>query len=377
MKKILIAPNSFKGTADAVEVSELFDKHLDKSLFEVIQKPISDGGDGFLEVSRLHFGLETINYSITSPFDETYMDCNTGLDRINKTMYIESAEVLGLKRIPEVKRNPLILSSKGLGDLLQAIVRDLEELKFELEKVIIGIGGTGTMDMGMGLCSRLGMRFFDISGNEIEVLPENFQKVDEIEFDKPEVPFKFEIILDVQNHLLGEGGGIVYGSQKGASDTDLKIIESGWSNIVKKLKNNSLLETSKELSGAGGGLPVGLSLISETIEKHAGDFITADLKINDNTSDIDMVITGEGSFDEQSLMGKGAGIIINLFEEKNIPVALCCGKIDSKVSEKLSMNVFPMELQTYTDDPIKNFEEAIKIACDEISGMTDILTKIS
>jgi glycerate kinase len=90
-----------------------------------------------------------------------------------------------------------------------------------------------------------------------------------------------------------------------------------------------------------------------------------------------MVITGEGSFDEQSMMGKGAGVIISLFEKQNIPVILCCGRIDREISENLSMNVFPIELQTYIDDPINNFEEAIKIACEEISGMTDILTKIS
>jgi glycerate kinase len=377
MKNILIAPNSFKGTADAVEVSELFKKHLDKTLFNIIEKPISDGGDGFLEVCRFHFGLEIIDYSITTPYDESYIDCKAGLDRKNKTVYIESAEVLGLKRIPEDMRNPLILSSKGLGDLLQLILRDVEELRFEVDKVVVGIGGTGTMDMGLGLCSHFGMRFFNNSGDEIEVLPENFSEVDEIEFDNHDLPFKIEIVLDVQNHLLGANGGIVYGKQKGASGDDLKIIESGWSKVTNILKNNGLLSTVNELSGAGGGLAVGLGLLSDSKKIHASHFIRNDLKVGEPGKAVDVVITGEGSFDDQSLMGKGAGIVINLYEDKNIPVALCCGKIDSSVSEKLNMNVFPMELRAYVDDPINKFEEAIKIACNEISGMTDILTKIS
>lgn len=377
MKNILIAVNSFKETADAVAVSDLFNKYLDKSLFNVIQKPISDGGDGFLEVCKFHFDLEILNYSITTPYDETYIDCKVGLDRRNKTLYIESAEVLGLKRIPIDKRHPQILNSKGLGDLLELIRLDVEELKYEADKIVIGIGGTGTMDMGLGMCSRFGLKLFDINGSEIDVLPENFSDAVDIEFRKPNLPFTFETVLDVDNPLLGNNGGIIFGMQKGALTDELKQIESGWSKIVNLLKNNYLTDIPKELPGAGGGLAAGLNLLCETSKKSAKDFISNDLKIDMDDSVIDMVITGEGKFDEQSLMGKGAGVIINLFEEVNIPVVLCCGKIDYKVSEQLSMNVFPMELITYIDDPVNNFEKAISIACDEISGMTDILTKIS
>ncbi len=377
MKNILVAPNSFKGTADAVKVSELFKKYLDESLFNVILKPISDGGDGFLDVCICNFGLEELTYPISTPYDESYLDCRVGLDRTNKTLYIESAEVLGLKRIPENERNPLRLSSKGFGDLLQLIKQDVEELKYEAEKITIGVGGTGTMDMGMGLCSHFGLRFYDVNGTDIEILPEHFNDVDEIEFNKEAMPFNIEIILDVNNKLLGKDGGIVYGKQKGASKEDLKSIESGWGNISNILKNNGLIKSTKELSGAGGGLPIGLSLLSKSSYMTGAEFILNNLGINKVNPATDMVITGEGAFDEQSLMGKGAGVIINLFEERNIPVALCCGMIDPEISEKLSMNVFPIELRTYVTDPIKDFEEAIKIACDEISGMTNILTKIS
>ncbi|MDO8549563.1 MAG: glycerate kinase [Ignavibacteria bacterium] len=377
MKNILVAVNSFKETADAVEVSRLFNKYLDKPLFNIIQKPISDGGDGFLEVCKFHFGLETLNYSITTPYDETYIDCKVGLDRTNKTLYIESAEVLGLKRIPQSKRHPLQLSSKGFGDLLQLITLDIEELKFEADKIIIGIGGSGTMDLGLGMCSRFGLKMYDSYGSELEVLPENYPKVNEVEFDWKDLAFTVEVVLDVNNPLLGKEGGIIYGKQKGASNAELKVVELGWNKIINSLHNNMLLDTTKELSGAGGGLQVGLNLLSETIGKHAFDFIFSDLRISANDTDIDMVITGEGSFDKQSLMGKGAGLLISLFEKENIPVILCCGKIDRQVSENLSMNVFPIEMQTFIDDPINNFEDAIKIACNEISGMTDILTKFS
>jgi len=236
------------------------------------------------------------------------------------------------------------------------------------------------MDLGLGMCSRFGLKLFNSYGSELEVFPEYFYEASEIDFEPAKLPFEIEIILDVNNSLLGNHGGIIYGKQKGASNTELEMIESGWNKIVNILNKNKLTDITKELSGAGGGLPVGLGLFQNSVEKQANDFISTDLKINNNESLIEMVITGEGSFDEQSLMGKGADTIISMFEKESIPVVLCCGKIDDKVSEKLSMNVFPIELSRYynsVEESIYYFEESIKFACDEIAGMTDILTKIS
>ena len=136
MKNILTAVNSYKECADAVEASKLFNRYLDKSLFKVRQNPISDGGDGFLEVCKFNFELEILTYRITTPYDESYMDCRVGLDRKNKTLYIESAEILGLRRIPIQKRRPLLLSSKGLGDLLQQIKKDIEQHKLGLRDLL-------------------------------------------------------------------------------------------------------------------------------------------------------------------------------------------------------------------------------------------------
>ena len=380
MKNILIAVNSYKECADAVEASRLFNKYLDKSLFKTKQKPISDGGDGFLEVCKFNFGLEILTYRITTPYDESYMDCRVGLDKKNKTLYLESAEVLGLRKIPLEKRRPLLLSSKGLGDLLQQVKKDIEKQVIDVKKIIIGIGGTGTMDLGLGACSRLGLKIYDSYGSELKVLPENFCNAAKIEFQPSKLPFEIEIILDVENPLLGKDGGIIYGRQKGASNAELKVIELGWNKIANILNKNELTGVTKELSGAGGGLSLGLGLIQDCTKRKAFDFISKDLNLGNNISNVDMIITGEGSFDEQSLMGKGAGTIISMFERENIPIVLCSGKIDGEVSDKLSMNIFPIELSRYynsVEESIDNFEESIKFACNEIGGMTDILTKIS
>jgi glycerate kinase len=381
IKNILVAPNSFKECADAVKVSDLFNKYLDKSIFHVIQKPISDGGDGFLDVCKFYFPLDVINYKISTSYNKEIIDCKIGLDRKGKTIYIESAEILGLKKIPVSKRHPLILSSKGMGDLLKMIISDIENSRINVEKIVIGIGGTGTMDMGMGMCSRFGLKIFDTYENELEVVPENFPRVNKFDIPRVEFPLVAEAVLDVNNPLLGiTGSALIYGKQKGATGGEIKVIELGWGKLINLFEKNKLLDLSNRLPGAGGGLAVGFKILLDTLEVNSSDFIKKSININNLKPLPDIVITGEGAFDEQSLMGKGAGIIISMFEEMNIPIVLCCGRIGTKISEKLSMNVFPIELGKHydsVDESIHNFEESIKYACDEIAGMTDILTKIS
>jgi glycerate 2-kinase len=380
MKNILVAPNSFKECADAVRVVELFKKYLDKSIFNVIQKPISDGGDGFLNVCKQYFKLETLTYSVSTPYDESRMDCNIGVDRINKTIYIESANILGLKRIPKDKRHPLTLSSKGLGDLFNLIIKDIIDLKISVDKVIIGIGGTGTMDMGLGVCSLFGLKLFDSYKNELPVVPENFVRIAEYLWQDVKLPFSIETIIDVNNPLLGKDGGAkVFGSQKGATKGEIKVIELGWNKLLNLFIKNGLIDLSDGLSGAGGGLEAGLEIFFDSTAIHANEFITGSLS-SEIINKIDMVVTGEGAFDNQSLMGKGAGIVVSMFQDQNIPIVLCCGRIDESVTDELSMNVFPIELGRFynsTEESIRNFEESIKLACNEIAGMTDILTKIS
>ncbi|TSA26025.1 MAG: hypothetical protein D4R68_07945, partial [Ignavibacteriales bacterium] len=125
---ILIAPNSFKGCADSVEITEYIKGSLFKLLPEEIKsnidfllKPISDGGDGFLQVCQRNFGVEFLHFEISNPFNADKFFCPVGYFQESKTIYIESAEVLGMKLIPEEFRRPMSLSSKGMGDLLLQI----------------------------------------------------------------------------------------------------------------------------------------------------------------------------------------------------------------------------------------------------------------
>ena len=126
-KKILIAANSFKECADSVTATKYFKDELEKnSGLQLVLKPISDGGDGFLNVCREYRKLEILKYRVSTPFNDSKLTVKVGYDRLNKVIYVESAAILGLKIIPKAKRHPVSLSSKGMGDLLNTIIKNIK-----------------------------------------------------------------------------------------------------------------------------------------------------------------------------------------------------------------------------------------------------------
>jgi len=346
---ILISPDSFKECISSVKLSSLIAEEFeDIQGVNSIVKLISDGGDGFLEVCRFHFGGEILNYKISTSFDNSELICPVLYNNDSKTIYIESADVLGLKIVPGQFRNPLKLSSKGLGELLLKIENDIVARKISVKRIIIGIGGTATIDMGIGACSALGLKLHDVNNKEILPVPENFNKVEDIEWDNKTFPFQIDLIMDVDNPLLSKTGAAkVFGHQKGASKSDIKILENGFNNIVKLLRNNNIKGLSNPLFGAGGGIPSLLNLLFNAKIRKAKDFILNDLNISKLKGKVDFVITGEGAFDNQSFMGKGAGIILREFENECDKLFLLCGIIREEVKQKLLDNISPIEISSF------------------------------
>ena len=367
--KLLLAPNAYKEAADSVAAAGLFKKYLYNNRLNIIKKPISDGGDTFLNICKENYRLKLLTYEIKESYSKNLMQIQVGYDSINSNLYIESAEILGLKVIPENKRNPGEINSKGLGDLLNIIKEEVDTKNLNVDNVYIGIGGTGTNDLGLGACSRFGLKLFD-NDKELEIKPINYNNVNRIEWAGQKVPFRIITVVDVKNELLGKHGAtLTFGRQKGASDKDLQIIEHGFNNIINLLKRMNMVDSADDLSGAGGGLAAGLSIFFNAEVKYAKDFILKDLGLSKIKNDIDYVITGEGSFDYQSLMEKGTGIILEEFKDSAKIIFLVCGKIDEKVKKSLNEKVYCIELQKYFSsktESIKNFEKGIKLASKEI-----------
>jgi len=370
-KNILISPDSFKECISSVKLSSLMATEFeDLEGVNTILKPISDGGDGFLEVCKFHFGGEILNYNISTPYDNSKLVCPVLYTNYSKTIYIESADVLGLKLVPDQYRNPLKLSSKGLGKLLIKIESDVLSGKISVNDLIIGIGGTATIDMGIGACSVLGLKLFDMTNKKIIPIPANYNKVKSIEWKKRHFPFQLELILDVENPFLGKNGAAkVFGNQKGASEQEIDILESGFTNVLNLLKNNDIVDLSNKLYGAGGGIPSLFHLLLNAKIRCAKSFILNDLSISNYKGKVDSVITGEGAFDHQSLMGKGAGIILNEFVNECDKVFLLCGIIKNEVKKKLPDNIYPIEISSFFQnkgESILNIESGIRLACIKI-----------
>ena len=364
MKKLLLAPNSFKECSYSTQVADTLEKILKsgEQQLEIAKFPISDGGDGFLDVCGRNFNLEFLTFDTIKTYADELFKVRIGFDPKYKVIYVESAEVIGLNLIPVDKRHPLVLNTKGLGILFKSII----ESGLNVDKVILGIGGTGTSDLGLGFCSVFGLELFDFSGKQLEIIPENFEKANKIKWSNIELPFQLELIIDVDNELLGpDGAAKAFSGQKGATESEAEILEQGFSKILNLLKNDRLVGSANELSGAGGGLAAGLQIFFNAKIRTAKEFINGALSKRIEEFAPDFVLTGEGAFDAQSLMDKGAKIVIDYCISKNIPIILLCGKIDKNSISAYGDKLFPIELESFFESPqdsIKNFEKGLELA---------------
>jgi glycerate kinase len=370
-KNILISPNSFKECADSVEISEIINKTLsENNSIKTIVKPLSDGGDGFLQVIQSLYSVTHIVYSIYDNNNNLTKDIVVLFDKISKRVYIESAALFGVNVVPKVNRKPLKLNSEILGDVLLNLVNDVKSNKFEIDEVVIGIGGTATIDFALGALSKLGLKCFDLLEKPVEPHPLFFITINKFENRIKQLPFLVKCITDVDTELIADPGAIeIYGKQKGASESDLKIIKSGIKNILEIISADNKLNIPQKLNGAGGGLASGLNVFLDAQIIRAEDFIKDDILKEINLNKIDAVITGEGSFDYQSFEGKGSGIILKIFAEKNIPIFLINGITTLPQNIKLTKNVSIINLI----DLFKSKEESIKDYRAGITKATQII----
>jgi glycerate kinase len=378
IKRILISPNSFKECADALTIAKAIESNLTSlKQTELIVKPITDGGDGFLNVCHYFFGGEIRKYMISTAYDDSLLECPILYCGNRGEVYIESAEVLGLKNVPMILRNPLMLSSKGLGELIRKVEKDVQHGRIRVKRVYIGIGGTATIDMGMGMMSHLGMSLLDTNDQQLPMLPIYFEKVKKIKYRRFNLSFEIIPVVDVTNPLLGKHGGVkVFGKQKGANIETILTIEQGFNNLLNLFKNNDLQISSNNLSGSGGGIPAAFQIFYNCQLLQAKEFIFYNLNFDKYLSvdPIDYLITAEGLYDKQSGFGKGAGILVTSFNIKVKSVFLICGKISENSMSTLPKNVIPLSLSKYFDseaESILHYEQGIEKACQQIINHID------
>lgn len=365
---LLIAPNSFKECADATEITAIIQNQFAENEFRVKSIPISDGGDGFLKICENNFQLNIVTKDIQSFYDENYFQVPVGISNDRKQIFLESAEIIGMKKIPLEKRNPSILNSSNLGELLIKLGSEYPENS----KIIIGLGGTATNDLGLGLCVPFGLKLINAKGIELPIQPKYFVDVSTITLPERKISIQIEVITDVEVPLFGQTGtSQTFAKQKGATDKEIEILEKGVINVISIMKLEHGIDVASKLIGAGGGLLLGLSLIADLKICFAEEFLLKKLKLEEEIRQTDFIITGEGAFDTQSMMKKGTGILINSAKKHQKKVFVICGKADRSVSSSMDngVRIFPLEKYFPTEEEsIQNYKIGIEKACAEIKS---------
>ena len=318
--KIVVAPDSFKGSLTAIEVSDAIEQGI-REIFpeaEIVKIPMADGGDGTVQCLVNATGGEILREKVTDPLgDEVLASYGTLGDK--KTAVIEMAEASGLTLVPENKRNPLITTTYGTGQLIKAA------LDRGCRKMIIGIGGSATNDAGAGMVQALGAKLLDKDGEGIGFGGGELKKVLRIDtkyFDNRLSKTKVLIASDVSNPLCGpKGASRIYGPQKGATPEMTKELDESLAYFAEIIKRD-LHKDVKDIPGAGAAGGLGASLIAFlNAELRPGiDIMIEIAKLEQAIKDADLVVTGEGKIDSQTIYGKAPIGVARIAKKYNIPV---------------------------------------------------------
>lgn len=365
MKSILLAPNAFKESASSIEIAEHLKSLLKNKLpnYEINSTPISDGGDDFYLIINNKFNCKTFSTQVSNCYNDELKEINFLYEEKSKTIFVESADIFGLKTVPKEFRNPLVNNSKGLGEFLLYLIKKNKQ-EFNIENVIIGLGGTAVNDFGMGALLKLGLIFYDKSRNFIEPLPENFNKVNSYKNKTVKFPFNISFVVDVDNPLLGiNGTSRKFAAQKGADENQINMLDAGFNNLLKIFYGNSFAGYDKKLKGAGGGVAAGFQIFYNAKIITSEKFILEFLDMKNLIEKSEIIVTGEGKFDSQSLLKKGTGVIINKSLELNKKVFLICGssEVTNEFIENPDIEIFDFsKIYKSKEESIKNYKLALE-----------------
>ena len=370
--KFLFASDSFKGTLSSERVIELLTKAA-KNVFpecEVLGVPIADGGEGTVEalisvakgnkqIVQVHGPLMELTESYYGIIHED-------------TAVIEMAAASGLTMIPESRRNPLITTTYGTGELIK------EVLDAGYRKIFIAIGGSATNDGGMGAMSALGIRFFDKDGNSLQGTGAELSKVADIDVSglHPGVTqAEITVMCDVNNPLTGpEGATYTFGKQKGATPEILDEIEEGMKHYAEIIRDKFGVDANKiPGAGAAGGLGAALCIFLQAKMVSGIETVLDLIDFQSLLNGVDIVITGEGRIDWQSAYGKVPSGVGKRCKEKGVPVIAIAGGI-GEGAEKIYD--FGVESIVSTISGAMKIEEALERAEELYTSAAERLFRI-
>ncbi|MCF7559860.1 glycerate kinase [Sabulilitoribacter multivorans] len=364
--KIALAPDKFKGSLTGIQFCMVVEESLKKVLpnAEIISLPLSDGGDGTIEILEHHLNGKLIKVKVNDPLFRLIDASYLYMDDI-ETAFIEMAVASGMYLLKKEEQNCFHTTTLGTGELIA------DAIKKGAKTIILGIGGSATNDCGIGMATALGYKFEDENGIELTPIGKNLSKIYRIHTNgvlENLSKVDFKIACDVTNPLHGENGAAyIYGPQKGASKEEVRQLDEGLKNIARIFKKEFYKDV-QDIKGAGaaGGMGAGTAIFLNGKLTSGIDLVKDLIGFDKKIKDADWIISGEGQLDNQTLSGKTIQGVLKSAKKYNIPVAAMCGSVSLSQEEAEKLGI------SYTDaviDKAKNLDDAMENSSKYLSKM--------
>lgn len=326
--KIVVAIDKFKGSATSRQLCDAIEEVINQNCagIEVLKVPLADGGDGTMQAIKQLLGdrckecyvLVPGCLECLPPVEAHYL-----LDDKSATAYMDLATASGLALVPDGERDVMNASTIGTGVMIAHAIEN------GAQSIVLGLGGSATCDGAMGILAALGCEFQDAYGNVLRSCGGNLSLIDHIDSQRLSQSVRdvhFTLLTDVDNPLLGDNGAAaVYAPQKGASPRQVIELESGLRNLSRKLPKNV---ASMPGAGAAGGVAAGMVAMLDAVISPGVDFVLELSDIDNLIADAQLIITGEGRIDEQTMMGKAPAGVLRAARRHMVPAIALCGSLD-------------------------------------------------
>ncbi|MDU9139472.1 glycerate kinase [Klebsiella aerogenes] len=329
--KIVIAPDSYKESLSALDVATAIETGF-REIYphaEYVKVPVADGGEGTVEAMVAATQGHIVQVSVTGPLGEP-VNAFYGLSGDMRCAYIEMAAASGLESVPPTRRNPLLTTSWGTGELIR------HALDAGVSQIIIGIGGSATNDGGAGMAQALGAKL--LNAGQQQIAPgggalETLARIDLSELDPRLADCRIDVACDVTNPLTGpQGASAVFGPQKGATAAMIERLDRGLQHFAQIIDRDLDIDVlSLEGGGAAGGMGAALYAFCGANLRPGIEIVTDALGLADLVADADLVITGEGRIDSQTIHGKVPVGVAKVAKRYNVPVIGIAGSLTADV----------------------------------------------
>ncbi|MCZ6760028.1 MAG: glycerate kinase [Gemmatimonadetes bacterium] len=311
-RQVLAVAQAFKGSMAAAEVSEAWTRAIEDAAARAIVLVASDGGDGLLEAlaGRL---TQVTQHTVTGPLKKSVHAKVGWFSPISAV--IESRLACGLSLLRDRERDPLTTTSRGVGELI------LQAVELGAREIFVGLGGSATADCGLGMARSWGWGFADSEGNSVAA---SYQ-LERLSTVSPGIPPGVSLtgLCDVSNPLTGPNGAVIYVPQKGGSEDECAILERGWVQLARIMAQMCGRDYSQiPGTGAAGGIGFGLMAFAGGELVSGSDWVLQTLGFEDALATADLVVVGEGKFDETSLWGKLSGNVLRRASQTGVPAVL-------------------------------------------------------